>query len=495
MALANLIGIDETTSARAIAVRRDDGKEGFAVRDMKGQKKWRDDQAYPGFDLTPLPGMLLKMFDKLQLKEFPLAESGRVSISCRQHDLVILGSEGEMLLPAISWECNAASAEAKRLNSDPDVTKAVGTVQPRLILPKLIHLLAADSSLRGRIWRVLTTGDYVAYLLTGEMRLHKSEAMSNGLYDRLTGGLPVAVLKEYGLDPEWFPPLIDSGQPVGQIGSGEPLGLTEDWMSLRERLAGWEFIAGLGDNHASAVGCGVRDSKALLTSLGTSGTNNWVHEEAPASKEILGFSFYQPYLWLTMLPRCASWYNAFVEEFTPRLADKHERLNRLASRADAADLVRVEYHSTELYPPGWTRLSRKVQIASVQFSIVLELLLRIRTMLRQMESQKLTPPTEFILTGGLSQSEFVQHVYHVGVRLVAGDDCRVLLSGRSGPLKYKTTAYGALVNAEFHGDVAAVPESRFPTSPCPGPSDRAQYELLNGRLRPYLGPHAGTGEG
>jgi hypothetical protein len=170
-----------------------------------------------------------------------------------------------------------------------------------------------------------------------------------------------------------------------------------------------------------------------------------------------------------MLPRCASWYNAFVKEHAPRLADDHKWLNRLAGKADLLNLVRVPYHKTELYPPGWTKLATKIQVASVQFSIVLEILTRIRAMLAAMRTQQLTPPKNFILTGGLSQSEFVQHIYQVGVRLIAGDDCRVLLSGRTGPLKYKTTAYGALVNAEFHGDVTSIPPERFPTTDCPAP--------------------------
>jgi hypothetical protein len=118
----------------------------------------------------------------------------------------------------------------------------------------------------------------------------------------------------------------------------------------------------------------------------------------------------------------------------------------------------------------------------VQFSIVLELLLRLRQMLKAMPRKAAVQ--RFILTGGLSQSEFFCHVFHTGVKLLA-PDAEVLVSGRTGPLRYKTTAYGALVNAEFGGDVAAITDDRFPTHPCPAPDD-SKRQSLEDRLRPLL---------
>lgn len=483
MAQVNLIGIDETTSARALAVRDEGGQEGFATRAIAGLTNWNGNPDFPAFDLSSLPGMLRDMLAEVAADGFTPAKAGRISISCRQHDMVVLDHEGKLLLPALMWQCNAAVEETKTLNADPLVAGSVGSVEPRLVLPKLLKVLATEPALGERIWKVLTTGDYVAYLLTGQMRLHTSEAKSNGLFDRTTKGLPLAVLDKYKLPREWFSEIIRSGEVVGTIGEGPALGLTSEWQALRERLAGWQFCAGLGDNHASGVGCGVKDSGSLLASLGTSGTNNWVSDVAPpAVPGLLGFGYYDATLWLNMLHDCAAWYNRFLDEFAAPFQDDHETLNRLADQADPAELVRVPYDSGESYRPGWTRLSLKVKVASVQYSILCEMLARMRAMLAAIDTQKLKRPDKFILTGGLSQSPSMQHLFHVGVKLLAGDSAQPLLSGRSGPLRYKTTAYGALINAEFYGDVTQIPAARFPTVPCPAPEGR-QAKGLRERLK------------
>ncbi|MDX1947539.1 MAG: FGGY family carbohydrate kinase [Pirellulaceae bacterium] len=488
MAQINLIGIDETTSARALAVRGDDGQEGFATRAIAGATNWNGNPAFPAFDLASLPGMFRDMLDELAADGFVPAKTGRISISCRQHDMVVLDREGKLLLPALMWQCNAADEETKTLNNDPLVTGSVGSVEPRLVLPKLLKVLAVEKSLRERVWTVLTTGDYVAYLLTGQLGLNSSEAKSNGLFDRNTQSLPLSVLDKYQLPRDWFSPLLRSGEVVGTIGGGPAVGLSGDWQTLRERLAGWHFCAGLGDNHASGVGCGVTDSGSLLASLGTSGTNNWVSEAAPpAVPGLLGFGYYDATLWLNMLHHCAAWYNRFLDEFAAPLQDDHETLNRLADQSEPAELVRVPYcqDQGESYPPGWTRLSLKVKVASVQFSILCEMLARMRSMLAAIDAQKLKRPDRFILTGGLSQSPFAQHLFHAGVKLLAGESGQPLLSGRSGPLRYKTTAYGALINAEFYGDVTKIPAARFPTVPCPAPAGR-QAKGLRERLKLQL---------
>ena len=101
---------------------------------------------------------------------------------------------------------------------------------------------------------------------------------------------------------------------------------------------------------------------------------------------------------------------------------------------------------------------------------MLELLLRIKGMLDEVRDAGVPETETFVLTGGVSQSPLFQHVFRAGIeRLAPGKAVRV--SGRKGPLRYKTSAYGALINAElprFHGRLAELHSSgdRFPLVDC-----------------------------
>jgi hypothetical protein len=100
----------------------------------------------------------------------------------------------------------------------------------------------------------------------------------------------------------------------------------------------------------------------------------------------------------------------------------------------------------------------------------LELLLLVKQMLGEVRSAEGPEVQTYVLTGGLSQSPFFQHVFQTGVQLLAPGSA-VKVSGRTGPLRYKTSAYGALINAElplFDGkldDVHAT-ANRFPLVDC-----------------------------
>ena len=112
-------------------------------------------------------------------------------------------------------------------------------------------------------------------------------------------------------------------------------------------------------------------------------------------------------------------------------------------------------------------------MADTQFSIVLELLLRVKRMVDEVRQAEVLEVDTYVLTGGLSQSLFFQHVFHAGVKLL-DPAAKIKVSGRTGPLRYKTSAYGALINAELptvEGGLAAVHAAgnRFPLVDCASP--------------------------
>ena len=149
---------------------------GRGVRaDQDGGERW---QGQPAFDLANVPGMIAGLLDRSK-EGWTWAELV-LSFSVRQHDMVLLDEAGRLLLPALSWQCNAASQEVLRLRQQ-GTEAVVGRIEERFILPKLMWALAQAPSLAGQVQHVMTTGDWIAQLLTGRRRLSTSDALSNGL--------------------------------------------------------------------------------------------------------------------------------------------------------------------------------------------------------------------------------------------------------------------------------------------------------------------------
>lgn len=476
---AALLAFDVTTTEFALAVRDAVGQEDYAAIPMRGAVEWQRDPAFPGFDLDKVPGMISDLLQALSNKgwSFQTGDQPRyVSVSCRQHDQVVLGNDGTPLLPALSWQCNAAEQDVHELRQA-RVEESVGRIEPRFVLPKLRCVLRKDPALRGGAGTVFMTGDWIAFALTGERTLSTSDALSNGLLTQRNRQLASQAIEAAGLDVRWFPQPVQSGAEIGVVRA--PTSQSADaWNAVRQVLQGWRFVAGLGDNHASAVGCGMNaDYRTMVVSGGTSGTINLscpADADLPASGKSLRFEFYQDsLLLLSMLGDCGAWYKRFLNHFATGYAHDLDYLNMLALSSDLIRVRRVlhsDARHTESFPPEWSEATLGEKTAWTQFSIVLELLLRVKGMLEEVRDAGVPETETFVLTGGLSQSPLFQHVFRAGIeRLAPGKAVRV--SGRKGPLRYKTSAYGALINAElpcFRGELAQLHTSadRFPLVDC-----------------------------
>jgi sugar (pentulose or hexulose) kinase len=437
-------GFDLSTTGLALGVRSKDGQEAYAQVKMRGATTWHDQ---PAFDLAQTPCMILALLDDLEKRGWTLVDTA-FSLAVRQHDMVLLDRDWQFLISALSWQCNAASLEVQKLRHQ-GAEAVVGRVEERFILPKLMWALRQEPRLRKSLAHAMTTGDWIASLLTGKARLSASDALSNGLLVQKTKRLSEAVMRKAGLTPGWFPAVIPSGREIGRVTLKQVPGADEAWMAVKQRLAGAQVISGLGDNHATGAGCGLEedDFETIVISAGTSGTINRV---CPANTRLLGqaacFEYYRNRLLLMMLADCCKWYDRFVAQYAPSYADRLNELNDAAAGADLAGLRRVLHaNGQETYPPDWNQLTVGQQAASTQLSIMLELLLRTRAMLAEVPDAK-KPVSRFVLTGGLSQSAFFQQVFHAGVQLL-NPDAKLLISARQGPLRYQTAAYGALLNA------------------------------------------------
>lgn len=481
---AELVGIDESTTKTGIGVRSASGRQAYASIDNRGATRWH---GQPAFDLAELPGMMAEVLgglasgtaanDSNEPVGWSFGGSGALSFSVRQHDMVLLGVDDRPLIPALSWQCNAASAEVAALRSA-GAEATVGRIEERFILPKLMWALAQEPALRSKVRRAMTTGDWAAYMLTGACRLSTSDALSNGLLVQASKQLAADVIANAGLDPAWFPEVIRSGRVVGKVRAADAL--PSEWAAIGASLAGWSVVAGLGDNHATGVGCGgLVDDATIVVSAGTSGTIN--RRVRPACKlrgKASCFEFYDDRMLLMMLADCAAWYERFVA--TQAGGKRHAELNELAAAADVTNVRRVRHSPSEAaerretFPPEWSSMSLGEKVASTQLSIVAELLVRAKAMLAEADGAPAV--TRFVLTGGLSQSPFFQQAFAAGVAAIA-PGAEVLVGAQSDELSYQTAAYGALINALLpakNGDLAAVCRELCPLKPCRTDAERGE---------------------
>ena len=490
--LADLLALDVTTTEFAVAVRDDQGNEDYASVPMRGGTAWLNDPAFPAFELHEVPVMLRYLLGLLQSGGWRFDRRGEstpgyLSVACRQHDMVLLDQEAQPLLPAISWQCHAATEEVAALQNL-GVEKTVGKIEPRFVLPKLACVLNRQPELKPQLGTVFMTGDWIAHRLTGQRSLSTSDALSNGLLEQKSRKRADKVLEQADFDVAWFPAAAPSGSVVGTV---QPAGddAADAWQPLREMLAGWQFVAGLGDNHASAVGCGMTDDyRKLVVSGGTSGTINLSCPKGaklPEGGDSLQFEFYgDSLLLLLMLADCGAWYNRFLDQFAPELKQTMNELNMLAMSANLMAVRRVLHDDgthREEFPPSWGNCTLGAKVADTQLSIALELLLRVKRMLAEVRAAGVSSVETYVLTGGLSQSLFFQCVFHAGVRLL-DPHASVKVSGRTGPLRYKTSAYGALINAELPrvgGKLSDLHASgnRFPLVDCVQPPDTSAATL------------------
>jgi len=484
---ATLLAGDMSTTAMSVAARDAEGREVFATIPIRGTVTWH---GAPGFDLDPTPALLLEALDEFESQGWSFrGEEGTISFSIRQHDMVLLDRDGKMLIPALSWQCNAATAEVQELR-DRGVESSVGTIEERFVLPKLLWALRQDNTLRSRLANVMTSGDFIAWQLTGTMRLSASDALSNGLLDHQRG-LAAEAIATAGLEPAWFPPVVRSGHPVGVVASsGKDEGA---WSTLRNRFGlNWSVAAGLGDNHAGAVGCGLADEVTIVISAGSSGT---VTRQCPPGAQrlgkTLGFEYYDNTLLLMMLADCAVWYDRFLAVLDGPNTTDHDAANADAAAISPETILPITHETRdgqggEIYPEGFASQPRGVQIASTQYAIAVELLQLIHTMAHEVKNAA-APVRCFLLTGGLSRSPFFQGVLRTGIERMQ-PDAIVEVSARTDRLAFQSATYGALINAHVAGRYAALPDvirAWCPRRNCSQP-DPSVHHALSARLEQDL---------
>lgn len=435
-----MIGADLSTTALTLVVRSaDEQTDLVSITPMRGVVEWH---GQPAHDLTKAPGMLLEALQALQSRGWDFSQGGSMSFSVRQHDMVLLGHEGQLLCPALSWQFMRGQPDI------PEVTKLrelgaeqlVGKIENRFILPKLMWVIGQEPEIKNQIGAVMATGDWICGQLMDWYFLSASDALSNGLLLQRDKTLAEEVISDVGLNPDWFPDVAQSGASVGTVTRCQGQG---DWDRVCPILTNWSVYSSLGDNHATAVGCGLADEETIVVSAGTSGT---VIRICDPLILLLGgavsFEYYDQRLLLMMMPNCGSWYSKFKRDYFPGLS--YKQMNMLAEgNTDYLDIPQKD--GEPQYPEAFFEKLPEGKIASVQFSIAKAMVYLALEMSNEVVSGK--EIRKIILTGGLSQSEFFREAFRSLVHWIVGEEIAVFVSSLEPPISSQTGAWGGLINA------------------------------------------------
>lgn len=440
------IGYDLSTTALSVVGITEDGKLVFFSVPMRGATRWHGE---PAHDLAQLPGLSLEALQGLLAQGFEFAPNGVISGSVRQHDMVLADSVGNPLEPALSWQCNAATKQVKSLKAS-GAEAIVGQLEPRLVLPKLLWALEQQPDLASEIGTVYTTGDYIAKELTGALTLSSSEGLSNGLLNQKTRKFVRDFIASVpGLNTAWFPPVVQSGQLIPLCpGLDGDFYRRYEWNPVRALLPGWRVVAGLGDNHAGAVGGGLNDYNTIVVSAGTSGTVvRKVKLGTATAGQAMMFEYYRlDTLLLMMFGDCASWYGRFFEKYGG--GKSHAELDALALKSAVTCLLPPPESAPTPFPHWFTKLTLGEKARAVQSSIANYLGLRFKRMLDEVSVGGQIK--RVIMTGGLTASPCFCRDLAKQTREF-GFQGQIRVSSRTGPLANQAATLGALINAMVGG--------------------------------------------
>jgi xylulokinase len=171
---------------------------------------------------------------------------GPIGLAGQMHGLVVLGSDGAVLRPAILWNDVRTEAECWEIESLVGLERLVeltgNRALPGFTAPKLLWLRRHEPETWSRIRHVLLPKDYVRYRLTGERVIDAADASGTLLFDVAHRRWSAEVCEALGIPLEWLPAAFESTE-----------------------------VAGAGDQAAAALGVGIDRPGLVSVVLGTSG--------------------------------------------------------------------------------------------------------------------------------------------------------------------------------------------------------------------------------
>ena len=200
----------------------------------------------------------------------PATSIDAISVAAQCHGLVLLDGRDRPMRSAKLWNDTESSPQADQMVAEMtprrwvDATGSVPTAA--FTITKLAWVAAHQPTLLNAAKRVMVPHDYLTFRLTGRAVTDRSDASSTGYYAAHESRWRVDLLDRFVTrDLAWaelLPEVLAPAEPAGTI-----LPSVANDLGLRPGVI---VGPGAGDQHAAALGVGMRESDVVY-SLGTSG--------------------------------------------------------------------------------------------------------------------------------------------------------------------------------------------------------------------------------
>lgn len=196
-----------------------------------------------------------------------------VAVTTLREGVVFLDAKGRELYVGPSFDARA-DLEGTRIAEQigEEIYFTCGTYPPTYgYAARLAWFKDNRPDVYRQIHNVLTMGDWINYLLCGELFSEPSLASASGLFDIRKADWSVKLVSKLGLDQKWFPPILPAGQRVGQLRAdiAARIGLPEIT----------SVVVGGGDTQCALLGMGLVDAWAQGCVAGTTSPIQQITDE------------------------------------------------------------------------------------------------------------------------------------------------------------------------------------------------------------------------
>lgn len=189
-----------------------------------------------------------------------------VSYSGQMHGLVLLGSDNQILRPAILWDDTRTTKQCKEIMDvcgDEFIKITKNVPLEGFTLPKILWVKENEPLIYKQAKTFLLPKDYLRYRMTGDISMEYSDAAGTVLLDVVKKQWSQEIGDKLGIDMSICPKLVNSVDSVGTISS--------EYAKYSGMSTETKVFAGAADNAAGALGAGILDENKVMISTGTSG--------------------------------------------------------------------------------------------------------------------------------------------------------------------------------------------------------------------------------
>ncbi|AKP66479.1 xylulokinase [Companilactobacillus ginsenosidimutans] len=263
--MSYVMGVDLGTGSVKVSVMDREGKivsqESSSLSLNQAQPGYSEQNPEDWVTATTVAIVNLALKDHIDLNDIE-----GISYSGQMHGLVLLGSDNQVLRPAILWDDTRTTEQCKEIMDkcgDDFIKITKNRPLEGFTLPKILWVKENEPQIFKQAKTFVLPKDYLRYRMTGDLSMEYSDAAGTVLLDVVKKQWSSEICEKLGLDISICPKLVNSVDEVGTISDKYA---TFSGMSTKTKV-----FAGAADNAAGALGAGILDESKVMISTGTSG--------------------------------------------------------------------------------------------------------------------------------------------------------------------------------------------------------------------------------